>query len=126
MLVAPLPLSLLSNNVQNARLRSNTEALRYRDRKVQILRTNLEVVGSFASILAGNMNRKMLRLLFMAEATFVQSTECIYSAHYTAVGFGLHFREKGFSSGYLNTMKEGLSKFLLSLPAFLILSFLRI
>lgn len=44
----------------------------------------------------------------MAEATFIQSTECIYSAHYTAVGFGFHFSEKGVSSGYLNTMKEGI------------------
>lgn len=39
------------------------------------------------------MNRKMLRLLFMAEATFVHSTECIYSAHYTVVGLVLHFRK---------------------------------
>lgn len=38
------------------------------------------------------MNRKMLRLLFMAEASFVQSTECIYNARYTGVGFSLHFR----------------------------------
>lgn len=50
MLMAPLPPSLLSNDVQNARLMSNTEALHYWDRKVQILRANLEVVGSFASI----------------------------------------------------------------------------
>lgn len=62
----------------------------------------------------------------MAEATFRQSTECIYSAHYTAVGFGLHLREKGVSSGYLNTMKEGLSKFLFRLLLFLMLRILRI
>lgn len=40
----------------------------------------------------------MLRLLFMIEATFMESTEYIYSAHYTAVGFGFHFREEGVSS----------------------------
>lgn len=50
MLMAPLPPSLLSNDVQNARLMSNMEALHSRDRKVQILRIDLEVAGSFASI----------------------------------------------------------------------------
>ena len=68
----------------------------------------------------------MLRLLFMAEATFMQSTECIYSPHYPAVRFGLHFREKRVCSGYLNTVKEGLSKFVFSLPVFLMLRILRI
>lgn len=48
------------------------------------------------------MDRKMLRLLLMAEAASVQSTKCIYSAHYTAVGFGLCFREKGVSSSYMS------------------------
>lgn len=41
------------------------------------------------------------------------------------MGFGLHFREKGVSSGYLNTMKEGLSKFLFRLTVFLMLRILR-
>lgn len=68
----------------------------------------------------------MLRLLLMAEAFSVQSTKCIYNAHYTAVGFGLHFREKGVSSSYLNTVKKELSKFLIRLPIFPILRILGI
>lgn len=30
----------------------------------------------------------------MAEATCIQSTECVYSVHNTAVGFHLHFGER--------------------------------
>lgn len=49
MLMAPLLPSLLSNDVQNARLMRKMEALCCWDGKVQVLRTDLEVVGSFAS-----------------------------------------------------------------------------
>lgn len=62
----------------------------------------------------------------MAEATCIQSTECVYSAHNTAVGFHLHFREKEVSSGFLNTMNKRLSKFLFRLLLFLMLRILRI
>lgn len=68
----------------------------------------------------------MLRLLFVAEATFTQSSECIYSAYYTAVGLVSLSERQGVSSGYLNTITEGLSKFLFRLLAFLMLSILRI
>lgn len=68
----------------------------------------------------------MLRLLFIAEATFIQSTECVYSVHNTAVGFRLHFREKGVSSGFLNTVYKGLSKCFYRLMLFLMLRILRI
>lgn len=57
----------------------------------------------------------------MAEATCIQSTECVYSVHSTAVGFCLRFREKGVSSGFLNTANKGLSKFLFRLTLFLML-----
>lgn len=61
----------------------------------------------------------------MAEATFVQSTECVYSVHNTAVGFRLYFREKGVSNGFLNTVNKGLSKFLFRLMLFLMPRILR-
>lgn len=72
------------------------------------------------------MNRKMLRLPFVAEATFTQSSKCICSAHYTAVGLVSLSERQGVSSGCLNTITERLSKFLFQLLAFLMLSILRI
>lgn len=57
----------------------------------------------------------------MAEAACIQSTECVYSIHSTAEGFCLHFREKGVSSGFLNTANKGLPKFLFRLVLFLML-----
>lgn len=49
-LMSPLPQNLLTNDVQNARLMSNTKMLHYQDIKVQILRNNMEGVGFFVSI----------------------------------------------------------------------------
>lgn len=48
MFMAPLPPSLSSNDVQNLRLMSNTEALHCQDRKVQIVfwRADSEVSSS--------------------------------------------------------------------------------
>lgn len=89
--MAPLPCGQLSTGVANIRLLSNEEALHFQD-KGSSLNDSFGCCSFLCKYLAGNMNRKMLRLLFMAEAAFMQSTECIYSAHYTGVGFGLHFR----------------------------------
>lgn len=51
------------------------------------------------------MNRKVLRLLFVAEATFTQSSECIYSAHDTVLwGLVSLSERRAVSSGYLNTI----------------------
>lgn len=49
-LMSPLPRNLLTNDVQNARLMSNTKMLHYQDINVQILRNNMEGVDFFVSI----------------------------------------------------------------------------
>lgn len=54
------------------------------------------------------------------------SPPSVFSVHNTAVGFRLHFREKGVSSGFLNAVNKGLPKFLFRLMLFLMLRILRI